>query len=247
MRLLLFRTHIWLGWIVGVQLLLWMASGLVMSFLPIETVRGEHLRAEQPARVLPTDGLVAPDALLRNAPMTVDSLTLTHLVDQPVYLLAAGGKPLALLDARTGVGLTIDETAAMRIASASYAGTGVAIEAQRIASGKAVREFRRDVPAFAVRFDDADSTIFYVHAISGKIEAVRTDRWRFYDLMWGLHIMDWRSREDFNHPLLIVAALLGTITVAGGLVLLLLRLSGRQPKEKAEQGAADKAPEGGSC
>jgi uncharacterized iron-regulated membrane protein len=238
MRPLLFRTHIWLGWIVGVQLLLWMASGLVMSFLPIETVRGEHLRAEQPVRPLPTGGLVAPDAILRSAAKPADSLTLGHLLDRPVYLLAADGKPFALFDAQTGERLAIEGEMATRIARAGYAGTGVAIEARPIASGKAVREFRRDAPAYAVRFDDADGTILYVHAVSGKIEAVRTGRWRFYDLMWGLHIMDWRGREDFNHPLLIAAALLGTVTVAGGLALLLLRLRGRRPNGGGKRGGS---------
>src|SRR3546814_12974358 len=33
----------WLALIIGVQLLLWFASGLIMSVLPIDRVRGEHV------------------------------------------------------------------------------------------------------------------------------------------------------------------------------------------------------------
>jgi len=37
------KLHRWLSLIIGVQLLLWFSSGLLMSVLPIERVRGEHL------------------------------------------------------------------------------------------------------------------------------------------------------------------------------------------------------------
>lgn len=36
------RIHKWIALIVGIQIMLWIAGGLVMSAIPIETVRGEH-------------------------------------------------------------------------------------------------------------------------------------------------------------------------------------------------------------
>ncbi|MFN7400432.1 MAG: hypothetical protein ACK5SX_15550 [Sandaracinobacter sp.] len=91
-----------------------------------------------------------------------------------------------------------------------------------------MREFHRDKPAIAVRVDDAESCVFYVHATTGDIVAVRTDRWCLFDLMWGLHITDWREREAFNHPMLVGAAALGTVSAAGGIGLLLFRLRRRK-------------------
>ena len=44
------RWHIWLGWLVGVPLLLWTLSGVAMVARPIEEVRGEHLRDRAQAR-----------------------------------------------------------------------------------------------------------------------------------------------------------------------------------------------------
>ena len=35
------------------------------------------------------------------------------------------------------------------------------------------------------------------------IVATRTRWWRFYDLMWGFHIMDLKTREDTHNPLVI--------------------------------------------
>jgi thiosulfate reductase cytochrome b subunit len=43
------RVHKYLGWVLLLQLICWFGSGLVMSVLPIEQVRGEHLRQDLPA------------------------------------------------------------------------------------------------------------------------------------------------------------------------------------------------------
>jgi hypothetical protein len=60
----------------------------------------------------------------------------------------------------------------------------------------------------------SDGTRFYVSTATGEIVARRTAFWRFYDLMWGLHIMDLKTRENTNNPLVIgfgIAALIATI------------------------------------
>lgn len=227
MRRLLFRTHVWLGWIIGVQLFLWMLSGLVMSALPIEQVRGQHLKRDLQPRALAGGQFLPPEIALAQVPHATE-LMLVHLLDRPVYRLFEGKRPVALLDAGTGVPVRIDAVLAARIAAGAHAGPGDVSDVRHLPDGTAVPEFRRDAPAYAVRFDDAEGSVFYVHALTGEIAAVRTDRWRLFDLMWGLHIMDWREREDFNHPLLVGAAALGTITVAGGIGLLLLRLRRRK-------------------
>lgn len=231
MRRFLQKTHIWLGWIIGIQLFLWMLSGLVMSAMPIEEVRGEYLRAEAELAPLPPADFVPPGSILAQTPAA--AVHLTRLLERPVYQLQTAGKVFAVRDALSGEPVLIDAVLARRIAVARYAGAGKPTSVSWTAADAAPREFRREVPAFAVRFDDAEGTVFYVHGLTGDIAAVRTDRWRLFDLMWGLHIMDWREREDFNHPLLIGAAALGTISVAGGIALLLLRLRRRKGGARA--------------
>ena len=54
--------------------------------------------------------------------------------------------------------------------------------------------------------------------------ARRNDRWRVFDFFWMLHVMDYRERENFNHPLLISMAGLALATVLAGLVLLVIRV-----------------------
>ena len=63
-----------------------------------------------------------------------------------------------------------------------------------------------------------DGTHFYVDAGSGEVVARRTRWWRFYDFMWGLHIMDPATREDTHNPWVIgfgIATLVTTLAGAG--------------------------------
>lgn len=52
MKVLRYSTqiHKWVGLVVGLQVLFWVGGGLVMTAIPIETVRSEHrLKASTPA------------------------------------------------------------------------------------------------------------------------------------------------------------------------------------------------------
>ena len=64
--------------------------------------------------------------------------------------------------------------------------------------------------------------MFYVGLASGRVRAVRTDAWRWFDFLWSLHIMDYEEREDFNHLLIQVLAVMGLATVLSGLTLFAL-------------------------
>lgn len=224
MKQFLFRSHIWLGWLIGGQLLLWMLSGLLMTAMPINEVRGEHLKAPERNRpIAGIAGLLPPEALLSGTGPEADGLLLRMLEGRPVYLLLKGREPVALFDAQTGTPLRIDEAGAARIAASRHVKGPPVLSVARVDPQSPPLEFRRDTPAFAVRLLDDDNSVFYIHAISGELLAVRTDRWRLFDIMWGLHIMDWRGREDMNHPLLVGAAALGLLAVAGGITLLVSR------------------------
>ena len=50
--------------------------------------------------------------------------------------------------------------------------------------------------------------------------ARRNDWWRLFDFVWMLHIMDYETRDDFNHPLLIATAATALLFVVSGLFML---------------------------
>jgi len=81
-------------------------------------------------------------------------------------------------------------------------------------------EYRGPLPVWQVQFNDPEGLRIYVSPTTGKVAARRTNTWRVYDFLWSLHIMDYREREDFNHPLLIAfAAGLLVLTLTGAVLL----------------------------
>jgi hypothetical protein len=86
-----------------VQLLLWFSSGLLMSILPIERVRGEHLVARDSGETLaPAQKLVSPAAVLRAAQGPVRELRYTSLLGRPVAELTMADGTVRMHDARSG-------------------------------------------------------------------------------------------------------------------------------------------------
>jgi hypothetical protein len=77
-----------------------------------------------------------------------------------------------------------------------------------------------------------DGTNFYVDANSGEVVARRTSWWRFYDWMWGLHIMDLKTREDAHNPLTILFAIAALAMSLLALVLLPLSTRWRRRRRK---------------
>lgn len=215
--------HKWVGLVVGIQVVLWVAGGLVMSAFPIELVRGETQAARlQPAPI--TAGELAIDlreALAAHGPFT--GLRTVRIAGQlHVEALRADGPPL-LLDAQNGRVIDgIDEATAREVAARDFTGDGRIVAAVMLAEGPG--EYRGALPVWQVRFDDARDTVIYVSAQNGQVVARRNDIWRLYDFFWMLHIMDYEERVDFNHALLIGASVLALVLSATGFWLLFYRI-----------------------
>lgn len=222
------QAHRWLGLLIGIQVLLWVSGGVIMSALRLEEVRGEHLAAHRPAVVLGA-GAVVPvaDLLRRYTDRGPTELTLATLLGQPVYRVTAG-KATWLVDARSGAELSpLPPALAEAVARADYAGDAPLLGMDWVDT--AASEIRgRDLPLWRARFGDAQNTAVYVSPATGAVAARRNDLWRVFDFVWMLHIMDYEEREDFNHPLLIAAAITALLFTLSGLVMLFLSFRPRR-------------------
>ncbi|WP_298334039.1 PepSY domain-containing protein [uncultured Erythrobacter sp.] len=214
---LLVKWHIWLGWLVGVPIVMWLASGLFMVIKPIEEVRGEHLRisvAEAPL-VIEDSALATEDAQLKDMRLTMQE-----------------GRAIAILTTTDGVTTRVDYATGEAIPPVDAEGAR-AIAAQRILGGNDVTsvrffeaeevpfDFRRPRPVWQVSLEDG--TNVYIGRDTGEVEAVRTRWWRWFDFMWGLHIMDLSEREDTSHPILIGFAALSLLGAIMGCILMFRR------------------------
>ncbi len=215
--------HKWVGLVLAAQFVLWMASGLAISLLDHEEVQGHHHRAAV-AAVTPAwpVGTLTPAQMLAAAPHAVRSVETAWLRDRAVYRLAAG-ESAWLVDARSGERVTVDAATAAAIAAADYVGPGQAGAPALI--GAATLEARgHHAPIWRVDFDDEDHTTLYASGQDGRILERRNDLWRWFDIAWMLHIMDYTDRDDFNNPLVVTAAAGGLWIALTGVWLLLASL-----------------------
>jgi hypothetical protein len=222
------RWHIWLGWVVGVPIVMWLATGLFMVSKPIEEVRGNHLRVEQAesATALPP-GNPAPIAFqLENAP-PVESFETRMQRGNPVTFVHYSDGTTERFDARDGsVIAALSESDARSIAATEIVGGADAKSATFFDRDDVPFDFRRPMPVWQVAL--GDGTHVYIGSDTGRIEAIRTKWWRVFDFMWGLHIMDLRFREDTSHPILIIFAALALVGATLGSILMFRRRRSRK-------------------
>jgi hypothetical protein len=210
------RWHIWLGWLVGFPILMWTVTGLWMVARPIEEVRGTDLRAK-PAAIDP-----ARIAFPQRIGEPIVEARLVAQPDGPAWIITGANGSHWRYSAKYGTATPpVVEDEAGRIARDAYAGNAKLTGVTYLPAGKAPTDARADAAVWQARF--ADGTRVYIDDATGEVLALRTDQWRLYDVMWGLHIMDLQTREDTHHPTLIAFAALSMIGAMLGCVLLFRR------------------------
>lgn len=215
------RWHIWLGWLVGVPIAMWLATGLFMVSRPIEEVRGEHLRVKvKPVPLmLPGSTLAGPEAGLKEMRVVMQD-------GRAVAILTGLAGEVRRVDFTTGAAIPALDAAAARALVAARITGGDKVERVTLFPAESTPfDFRRPLAVWQVAL--ADGTNVYVGQDTGEIEAVRTRWWRAFDLAWGLHIMDLSEREDTSHPVLIAFAALSLMGALIGCVLMFRRRKAR--------------------
>ena len=181
---------------------------------PIEEVRGAGLlRDPQPMR------LVGPPISPLVAGVPLSSLTLEERAAGPRWVIKLPDGKTRIADPTTGLLLpALSASDATREVEARYTGKAKVQSVTRTSADNPPLDLRRPIDAWKIEMDDG--TRFYVDSNTGQIAATRTRWWRFYDLMWGLHIMDPQTREDTHNPFVIgfgiialAMAVLGTIVL----------------------------------
>lgn len=210
------KWHIWLGWIIGVPLLFWTSSGLFMVSQPIEKIRGEHLKSKPLA--LSNSVPIAP----RLDGRAIISLTLLQQPDGPQWVITYADGDQQRANGLTGAILPpLSAIEAEAIARGHFAGDAILTGVTRFSADTPPLDLRRARPSWQATF--SDQTRVYIDADTGAILATRSQLWRIFDVMWGLHIMDLQDREDSSHPILIIFAALAFLATLLGLILLPLR------------------------
>ncbi|MGV6820995.1 MAG: PepSY domain-containing protein [Parvularcula sp.] len=218
------RIHKWVALVIGIQIFLWISGGLVMSFIPIEKVRGEHKIAQpSPVTVNATQlvplGKIVPTLGLSD----VSKARLSRVDNRPVWIISDSQQQRRLVDAYTGARLDpIGQDLARDIATSDYKGQGQIKSSELLVDPPA--EYSREGPVWRIIFSDRDATTLYIDPTTAEVRARRSATWRFYDLFWRLHVMDYDDGGSFNHPLLVISAGAAFFVALSGLVILFIKM-----------------------
>ncbi len=218
----IFIIHHWLGLLLGAQVIIWMASGVVMSWFSLNWVRGETTAQSDiaPPELAPVS-YASPGGVIAQVEGATEVRLKTWL-NRRVYEVQ-GYDRTVLFDADTGEKLSpIKEKDARRVARHDYVGPGEIVIIRLM--NNPPQEYRGDRPVWRADFDDRDQTRLYISPDTGNVVARRNRIWRIFDFFWMLHIMDYDERQDFNNPLLRAASATGFLFALSGLLLVVMRL-----------------------
>lgn len=208
-------AHRYLSLTVGIQLLLWVISGIAFNLLSSDMTKAT-LKMNRAA-------------LQSFTPHTIDFNRIIHQYPQAsrINVAATSNTPLVYItdgSHRPPMDLELNtrqlNRQQIRVIAIEAIDTQLTIKSISLMPREATesRQFKRLV--WQVTFDNEQHSALYIDAYSGRILKIIEDTWRLRDIFWMLHIMDYQYRSDFNHPLLIIAALLATIGSLTGLALL---------------------------
>jgi ferredoxin len=212
------RLHKWFALLVGIQLLLWIVSGIVFSFIDHKEVSGSFIfKKPYQEQLAPISTLVNFSAVIKEYP-AAKSITHFKLLEQDVIKVSMPSEEL-LLDATSLELFFIKQSLIKQLVSASYQGDGIQQSIEMVSTrDEENRKF--DLPVWKVGFDDQYGSSLYFSSITGEYQGIRTDSWRINDFFFMLHFMDYGQRGDFNHPLIIFAALVLVFFSFSGLMLI---------------------------
>jgi uncharacterized iron-regulated membrane protein len=234
------RIHKWVALLVGLQVVLWVLGGFMMSLLDIDKVHGDHNVAPQVrepvdlAHIMPVAEAAAGAGLSDVLEVQVETWNTIA-----IYRFETADNPSVMVDAVTGDVLSpIDEATAIHMALTDHISEPEIIETVYFENPP--QEYGRPGPVWQINFDDGHGTRTYVSPMTGEVVTHRNDVWRVFDFFWKLHIMAYANSddgEDFNHPILISFAALALLSVLAGLLLLILRMQHLVRVELANLGA----------
>ena len=211
MKFLVRNIHKYLSFLISIQLLLWTVSGIYFAFNKIENVRGEQYR-EEPNFNVDFSKLNFEIDGAQNIRVT-DRMDQQILVVDGIYgreYLDFYGKDVQQLNAEEAKTLSAKHT--------SLIPESVELVTENIVGS----EFRgRALPIYRVKSvnDVGEGINVYLNVYTGEVEAVRSNQWRMWDLMWGFHIMDWETRDDIDNLLLKIFSILALISSITGVLL----------------------------
>jgi len=209
------RLHKWMALLVGIQFILWVVSGIVFSFIDHRIVEGSFIyKDNQKAQIIKANNFAE---ILNDYPTATEIVQIT-LLDRSVFKVVFEQQTI-LLDLQAKKKIIVDEVLVKQVAERDYRGKGKLLQVNFIE--KKTDENRAFVlPSWQVIYDDEFGSHIYFSAKTGEYQGIRTDSWRTFDFFMMLHFMDYGQRGNFNHALIVIAAIILVFFSMSGILLI---------------------------
>ena len=211
MNFLVRKIHKYLSFFISLQLLLWTISGIYFAFNKIELVRGEqYLNLKETSFDLSKLGFEIEKA---------EEVEFKKRLGQEIVIIKTKGTT-RYLDMLGEPVTKISTKDAMD--SVSSQTTLLPFAAEEVTNKKSGSEYRgRSLPIYKVKSKNSKSAEVnvYINVYSGEILAIRSNKWKIWDLMWGFHIMDWKERDNIDNLLLKIFSILALVSSVTGIML----------------------------
>ncbi|MFB2735645.1 PepSY domain-containing protein [Shewanella mangrovisoli] len=216
--LLLQTLHKWLGLIVGLQLLIWVVTGLAFNliddrFLDANPYRTTHKTASPATALAPTENL-----LQQYQAEGIIELKLTSVLERAVYALTTTQRTRWFW-ADSLKPLSLTNTEILAIAKQSYSGSGE-LSAPQILTHET--PFDASGPVAMLTAADEVGTRIYIDTASGAVLAHQNRQSDLKDLLFMLHFMDYAPDNGigFNHLLVQVVSIASLLLGLSGIYIL---------------------------
>ncbi len=232
------RLHRYMGVTIGIQFLLWTIGGLYFTWSDMDEIHGDYQRQPAPLMAPDTSGWVSPSVVLGNLqqaglqPDSIISLRLIPLLQdvcwQIIYLEKDAHhrhpRKVQLADAKTGaLRPALSREEAISIAARQFKGFPTLKSANYLDAVPPDHEYRENpLPAWAITFEHPSKTVVYVAAKLGTVEKFRNEKWRIFDWLWMMHVMDYESRDNIGNWMLRAFSVLGLLTICSGFTLFVI-------------------------
>ena len=228
-KLLLRKSHRYIGLLVSLQLLAWTLGGIWFTWNDIDNIHGDHLRKTQTENhyeQILLSPQIAIDAIYDFSYLR--SINVITILDKPVfeinYTSKSHTKKTELIDAIDGSIIPdITEKQAIKIAQLNASFNAKITTVELITETNLHHEYReKPMPAWAITFDYPSTPTFYISQKSGSLTSIRHNSWRIFDFLWMLHTMDYKGRDNFGNWLIKIFSIIALITAISGIALFII-------------------------
>ncbi|NDW21688.1 PepSY domain-containing protein [Alteromonas hispanica] len=226
--------HKWLSLLVGVQLLIWLATGLYFNLMDHEKASGNALREPVSVKRSFTDSeLISLNKLNTVSEVAPQKVELIWVLGSPYYhVISRQGehsyqlRHSLLFNAITGEKAALTPQQVLEIAKLSYSGSSE-LSNPKLLQPPFSDYVAQQNPMWKVSANDNNNTSIYIDSVTGQVLKHVNDDARLKALMFKLHFMDYTNTGGFNHWLIICFAFVTLFLSVTGVTLLAKRYQRR--------------------